>query len=130
MNDMELSTRQEPGQVEFYNFEDLKMVLEAELVRYQSIADLCEGIEFPLSCDYTWILPPERYDLTFELAKHDIDICIKLDLPFVTVAHVDPVYDGEGIRMLKDIYAYAKEAAAKAGKELEFVTLEQLADGK
>lgn len=103
---------------------------EMDMVRYQSIVGLCEGIEFPLSCDYTWILPPERYDLTFELAKHDIDICIKLDLPFVTVAHVDPVYDGEGIRMLKDIYAYAKEAAEKAGKELEFVTLEQLADGK
>ena len=38
MNDMELITRQEPGLVEFYNFEDLKMVLEAELVRYQNIA--------------------------------------------------------------------------------------------
>ena len=38
MNDMELITRQEPGLVEFYNFEDLKVILEAELVRYQNIA--------------------------------------------------------------------------------------------
>ena len=38
MNDMELITRQEPGLVEFYNFEDLKTILEAELVRYQNIA--------------------------------------------------------------------------------------------
>ena len=38
MNDMELITRQEPGLVEFYNFEDLKMVLEAELVRYRNVA--------------------------------------------------------------------------------------------
>ena len=38
MNDMELITRQEPGLVEFYNFEDLKTVLEAELVRYRNVA--------------------------------------------------------------------------------------------
>ena len=38
MNDMEQITRQEPGLVEFYNFEDLKTILEAELVRYQNIA--------------------------------------------------------------------------------------------
>ena len=38
MNEMELITRQEPGLVEFYNFEDLKMILETELVRYQNIA--------------------------------------------------------------------------------------------
>jgi len=38
MNEMELITRQEPGLVEFYNFEDLKSMLEAELVRYQNIA--------------------------------------------------------------------------------------------
>ena len=38
MKDMELITRQVPGLVEFYNFEDLKTILEAELVRYQNIA--------------------------------------------------------------------------------------------
>ena len=32
MNEMELITRQEPGLVEFYNFEDLKSVLEMELL--------------------------------------------------------------------------------------------------
>ena len=30
MKDMELITRQEPGLVEFYNFEDLKEFLEVE----------------------------------------------------------------------------------------------------
>lgn len=38
MKDMELITRQEPGLVEFYNFESLKAMLEAELQRYQNIA--------------------------------------------------------------------------------------------
>lgn len=38
MINMELITRQEPGLVEFHNFEDLKTILEAELVRYQNIA--------------------------------------------------------------------------------------------
>lgn len=38
MNDMELITRQEPGLVEFYNFEDLKIILETELQRYRNIA--------------------------------------------------------------------------------------------
>ena len=37
MNEMELITRQEPGLVEFYNFEDLKIILEAELQRYRNI---------------------------------------------------------------------------------------------
>lgn len=38
MNEMELITRQEPGLVEFYNFEDLKAILETELQRYRNIA--------------------------------------------------------------------------------------------
>ena len=37
MNDMELITRQEPGLVEFYNFEDLKTILEAELLPYRNV---------------------------------------------------------------------------------------------
>ena len=37
MNEMELITRQEPGLVEFINFEDLKIILEAELQRYRNI---------------------------------------------------------------------------------------------
>ena len=38
MNEMELITRQEPGTVELYNFEDLKTALETELQRYRNIA--------------------------------------------------------------------------------------------
>ena len=37
MNDMELITHQEPGLVEFYNFEDLKTILKMELVPYQNV---------------------------------------------------------------------------------------------
>ena len=37
MNDMELITRQEPGLVEFYNFEDLKTILETELLPYRNV---------------------------------------------------------------------------------------------
>lgn len=38
MNEMELITRQEPGFVAFDNYDVLKAMLEAELVRYQNIA--------------------------------------------------------------------------------------------
>lgn len=103
---------------------------ELDQARYDEIVSVCPGLEYPLSCDYSWLLPAERYELTWALAKHDIDACIRLDVPFIPVCHVDPVHEGEGIRMLKDIYAYAKEAAANAGKELEFVTLEELAECK
>jgi len=101
---------------------------ELDAARYAEIVSACPAIEYPLACDYTWFLPPERYELTLALAKHDIDACIKLGVPCVPVCHVDPVYAGEGIRMLRDIFAYARQAAAAAGKELEFTTLEKLSE--
>ncbi|MBO5668122.1 MAG: polysaccharide deacetylase family protein [Lentisphaeria bacterium] len=106
--------------------EVLPRKLDAE--RYAQITLQCPGIEYPLACDYTWFLPPERYELTLALARHDIDSCISLGVPFVPVSHVNPVYEGEGIRMLKDIFAYARQAAEAAGKELEFINLEKLSE--
>ena len=45
MADMEMITRQEPGLIEFYNFETLKSVLKAELTRYQNVAYSEDGLK-------------------------------------------------------------------------------------
>ena len=85
------------------------------------------GLSFSLTCDYTWFLTPEKYDLVMKLAKHDFQQCLAADVPFVTVCHVDPVHQGEGIRFLTEFYAYAREEAARQGREISFETLENIA---
>ena len=60
------------------------------------------------------------------MAQHDFRQSLENDLPFVTVCHVNPVFDGEGIRFLHEFYQFAKETTAAAGRELQFKTLEEL----
>ena len=100
---------------------------ELDRERWEKITSVVPGKEFPGGCDYTWFLPNERYDITMKLAKHDLDACMALDVPFITVSHVDPVFNGEGIRFLKELFQYAKEKAKAEGKELVFANLETIA---
>jgi hypothetical protein len=100
---------------------------ELDRERWEKITSVVPGKEFPGGCDYTWFLPQERYDITMKLAKHDFDACLALDVPFITVSHVDPVFNGEGIRFLKELFQYAKEKAKAEGKELVFANLETIA---
>ena len=95
--------------------------------RYESLRSKGFGIMLPLTCDYTWYLTPERYELTMKMAQQDLRSCIKEDIPFVTVCHVDPVHEGEGLRFLHELYAFARIAAAEAGREIEFCNLKTLA---
>ncbi|MBQ0104547.1 MAG: DUF2334 domain-containing protein [Armatimonadetes bacterium] len=67
---------------------------------------------FPLSGEYTWFLPDEDFDLTFALAKHDIDRCSDLGLAFIPVCHVSPINlcpNGNGYKMYEKIIEYIFE---------------------
>lgn len=81
----------------------------------------------PLTCDYTWYLTPEKYAKAMKLAEHDLDACLAADIPFVTVCHVDPVHEGEGLRFLHELYGLAREKAAAAGREPVFANLKYIA---
>ena len=96
--------------------------------RYESLRAKGHNIMLPLTCDYTWYLTPERYDLTMKMAMKDLQSCIELDIPFVTVCHVDPVHEGEGLKFLHELYANARKMAADAGRDIEFVNLQTLAE--
>ncbi len=85
------------------------------------------GVLLPMTCDYTWYLTPEKYDRMLRMAKHDLAVCLREDIPFVTVCHIDPVHDGEGLRLLRELYRFARLAAAEAGREIEFATLKTIA---
>ena len=84
------------------------------------------GLTLPQTCDYTWDLHDNHYSQVMALAQHDFRQCLEQDLPFVTVCHVNPVFDGEGIRFLRDFFQFARTATAAAGRELQFKTLEEL----
>ena len=96
--------------------------------RYESLRAKGHNIMLPLTCDYTWYLTPERYDLTMKMAMQDLQSCMELDIPFVTVCHVDPVHEGEGLKFLHELYANARKMAADAGRDIEFVNLQTLAE--
>ena len=85
------------------------------------------GLTLPLTCDYTWDLHDIHYAQVMSMAQHDFRQCLENDLPFVTVCHVNPVFDGEGIRFLHEFFQFARSATAMAGRELQFKTLEDLA---
>ena len=95
--------------------------------RWEKLRAKCP-IMLPLTCDYTWFLAKEKYEQTMALAKHDFMQALQADIPFVTVCHVDPVHNGEGIRFLKEYYAFAREAASNAGRDIQFETLERIAE--
>ncbi len=96
--------------------------------RYESLRAKGHNIMLPLTCDYTWYLTPERYALTMKMAMQDLQSCMELDIPFVTVCHVDPVHEGEGLKFLHELYANARKMAADAGRDIEFVNLQTLAE--
>ena len=81
----------------------------------------------PLTCDYTWYLTPGKYGQAMKLAEHDLDASLAADIPFVTVCHVDPVHEGEGLRFLHELYGLARVKAAAAGREPVFANLKDIA---
>ena len=83
--------------------------------------------EFPLTTDYAWFLPAERYAAAFGLARHDAESCFREDVPFVPVCHVSPVMEGEGLRLWRELLAWMRSAAGDAGAALAPTTLGALA---
>lgn len=96
--------------------------------RWEKMRAKSHGLMLPLTCDYTWYLTAEKYQVMMQLAQHDFRQCLETDIPFITVCHVDPVYEGEGIRFLQELFAFARTEAAKNGCELEFATLQTIAE--
>lgn len=80
-----------------------------------------------LTADYTWYLTEEKYRRVFKMAQQDFRACCRAEIPFITVCHVDPVFEGLGIRFLRELFAWAHREAAEQNLKLEFVTLEQTA---
>ena len=96
--------------------------------RYEALRQKSRGLMLPLTCDYTWYLTEAKFAKTMEMAKADFRQCMENDIPFVTVCHVDPVHDGEGIRFLHELYRFARGEAERNGVDLEFGNLKQIAD--
>ncbi len=83
---------------------------------------------FPLTTDYTWYLTREKFDVTMNLARHDITACLRAGIPFVPVCHVSPVHQGDegcGYEMFRGLLAFAREQAAASGEELQALNLEE-----
>ena len=96
--------------------------------RYEALRKKSSCPIFPLTTDYTWYLTKEKYAKTMELALHDLCACMDADIPFITVCHIDPVQEGEGIPFLHELYERAREEAAARGLLLEFSTIAAIAD--
>ncbi|KKR04398.1 MAG: hypothetical protein UT30_C0008G0020 [Candidatus Uhrbacteria bacterium GW2011_GWF2_39_13] len=83
----------------------------------------------PLTAEYTWYLEKDKLEITFDLARHDLDACIENDIPFVPVCHVSPIQEGNepllGFEFYRRLIAYGQEKAASMNKKFEAVTMSE-----
>lgn len=98
--------------------------------RWQELRKKSAAPILPLTCDYTWILSEENFSRMFELAKHDYLACREASIPFVTVCHVNPVWNGCGARLLSELFSFARKDSIEHGYELIFETLDVIARQK
>lgn len=96
--------------------------------RCQQLGSKFQGCLLPLTCDYTWYLTPEKYAAAMRLAQHDFRQCLAADIPFITACHVDPVFQGEGIRFLHELFEFARTEGARLGREVCFENMETIAE--
>lgn len=84
----------------------------------------------PLTTDYVWYLTRDRVEASWELALHDLKACLKAGIPFVTVCHVSPVWEGDegcGISLLRRLLQAARELADERDEPIQFGTLGEIA---
>ena len=99
---------------------------DINLERYEALRKRSLYLTLPQTCDYTWFVTKEKYGAFMELAKEDFRQCLACGIPFITVCHVDPVHEGEGLRFLHELFDFARETAAANGLDLECATMKQL----
>jgi len=83
--------------------------------------------ELPLTTDYSWLLKPAWYDKVMRLAQHDFSACLNAEIPFIFASHVSPMFNGEGITLLRQFIPWCREAASASGVELKSMTLAEIA---
>ena len=94
---------------------------------WQKLRDKAHGLMLPLTCDYTWFLSADKYQAAVELARHDLRQCMKAEIPFVPLCHVNPVFAGEGMRLLEELFDMAQEECTRQGRQLQFATMTDIA---
>jgi peptidoglycan/xylan/chitin deacetylase (PgdA/CDA1 family) len=83
---------------------------------------------FPLTTEYTWYLRRDKYDVTMDLARYDFNACLNAGIPFVPVAHVSPIHQGDpglGYDVYRRLLDYARDTAASRGETIEALNLEE-----
>lgn len=84
----------------------------------------------PLTAEYTWYLKKDQFDIILRLAKHDLDLCLENDIPFIPINHISPIQEGVGnksFELYRRLLDYGREKAAAAGKLFEAVTMSDAA---
>ncbi len=84
-------------------------------------------LELPLTTEYTWELTRAKYDEAFALLEHDTHACAEAEIPFVNLAHVSPIQEGEGNQGFR-FYREWMEAAQRTGLEVHALTLSAIAE--
>ena len=85
----------------------------------------------PLTTEYTWYLTRDKFQITMDLARHDLDACFQAGIPFVPLCHVSPVHQGDagcGYEMYRRLLDHARKTAAARGDELQTMNLVEACD--
>lgn len=85
--------------------------------------------------EYTWYLDESKYAVTMELAKYDFHRCLEEGIPFISVAHVSPMFltglhgaESEiGAKFYRELLAYCRKVVAGKGMQFTSMTLAQYA---
>jgi hypothetical protein len=88
----------------------------------------------PGAGEYTWYLDESRYAVTMDLAKYDFHKSLEAGIPFVSVAHVSPMWQtaalGEsslGATFYRELIAYCRQYLAAAGIAFKSLALQDVA---
>jgi peptidoglycan/xylan/chitin deacetylase (PgdA/CDA1 family) len=82
----------------------------------------------PLTTEYTWYLRPQKFEETMSLARYDFTSCLRVGIPFVTLAHVSPLNqceNGCGFELYRRLIDYAQKQASAAGEQLRLLNLDE-----
>jgi hypothetical protein len=85
----------------------------------------------PLTTEYTWYLTRDKFQITMDLARHDLDACFQAGIPFVPLCHVSPVHQGDagcGYEVYRRLLDHARKTAAARGDELQTMNLVEACD--
>lgn len=99
--------------------------------RFEQIKKSSMRRELPLTTEYTWYLGKDKFEKACALAMHDLHACLAAGVPFISICHVSPIFEGEsgfGLDLYRRLFNGIRELNCGSAMEVRSLTLSEIAD--